>query len=152
MNLKVTLAALLLALCLAPGARAMSLHDFGKMNDDDDAGYVALLVEKSAEYLKAQGHPDQAQQLIAFFKTPGRDGGTFRLADQLKQAYQFNTLHATNPNNRVPERQVEDALSITLSAQGFTVPAKYLLTAGKSFRADGPPRTITVSPSINHPY
>ncbi len=148
MNLKIWLAIALIS--LAPDADAMSIHDFGRMNDDDEATFVALLVEGAAHLFKVQGQPDQARQVIAFFKTTGKDGGTYRLADQLKQAYALNVKNATNPNNRAPDRQVEDAMAATLRAQGLPVPAKYLLTVGSGFRPIGPPRAIATGQADFH--
>jgi len=142
MNLKAGWAIALVSLALVPAADAMSIHDFGRMNDDDEASFVALLVEGAAHMFKVQGRPDEARALIAFFKTPGQAGGTFRLADQLKLAYALNLKNGTNPNNRVPDRQVEDAMAATLRAEGFNVPAGYLLGVGEGFRPIGPPRAL----------
>jgi hypothetical protein len=148
MNLKIWLAIALVF--LVPDANAMSIHDFGRMNDDDEATYVTLLVEGSAQMFKAQGQPDQARKVIAFFKTPGKDGGTYQFADELKQAFAANQRNATNPNNRVPERQVEDAMAATLKAQGFPVSAGYLLSVSQGFRPLGLPRAQTPSGSQFH--
>ena len=151
MNLKSWCAVVPIALApsFSTRANAMSIHDFGRMNDDDEATFVTLLVEGSAQYFKAQGQPDQASKVIAFFKTTGPDGGTYQFADQLKQAFAFNSRIETNPNNRVPERLVEDAMASTLKAQDLPVPTKYLLTVSQGFHAYGPPRSV--APSVNHP-
>ena len=145
------LALILLAPALNPHARAMTIHDFGKMNDDDEATFVTLLVEDAAKMFKDQGQPDQAHKVVAFFKVPGKFGGVFKLADQIKADYAVNVKNATNPNNRVPELLVEDAMSTMLKSEGFPVPATYLRSASKDFRPIGPPRGITVTPSVNHP-
>jgi hypothetical protein len=127
-------------------ARGMSIHDFGRMNDDDEASYVTLLVEGSAHYYKVQGQPQQARQIIAFFKIPGKDGGVYKFADRLRETNAYNHAKAINPNNRAPELQVEDAMSRTLQDQGYLVPTAYLLTVGKDFSPDGLPRAQAPSP------
>lgn len=141
------LALISLAPCFTTGARAMSIHDFGKMNDDDEATFVAFLVENAAHMFKVQGQPDLARKVIEFFKTPGKDGGTYQFADQLKQAYAVNVKNATNPNNRAPDRLVEDAMAATLRAHDLPVPAGYLITIGKDFHPVGPPRANVMGPS-----
>jgi hypothetical protein len=130
--------------CLTGGARAMSIHDFGRMNNDDEATFVTLLVQGSAEMLKGKGHPDQAAKVIAFFKTPGKGGGVYSLADEVKTVDAMNKHNSINPNNRVPEYQIEDAMELMLKDQGIIVPAKYLLTITKDFQAAGPPRGRTM--------
>ena len=128
------------ALGFSTTVRAMSIHDFGKMNNDDDATYVALLVEASAEMLKAHGQPDQANKVIAFFKETGKFGGTQQFASNLQTMDALNKRNAINPNNRAPMYQVEDAMELTLKDKGIIVPASYLVTACKSFMPAGPPR------------
>jgi hypothetical protein len=56
----------------------------------------------------------------------------------------MNKRNAINPNNRAPVYQVEDAMASTLKSAGVIVPANYLLTAGKDFKPDGPPRQHTM--------
>ena len=121
-------------------ARAMTVENFGRLDDDDEASYVTLLVEASTHMLKAEGKPDQAAKALAFFKQPGRDGGVQKFAAHLEAINGQNKRNQTNPNNRVPDLQVEDAMQKTLQEQGITVPAKYLLDAGKDFHPEGPPR------------
>jgi hypothetical protein len=151
MNLKIWLA--IVVVSIAPGlnsnASAMTIHDFGKMNDDDEATYVTLLVEGSAKMFKDQGQPDQAHKIVAFFKVTGKPGGVYKLGDQIKQAYAVNVKNGTNPNNRTPDLLVEDAMAATLKAEGFAVPASYLRSVSKDFRPVGPPRGLAPSPS--HP-
>jgi hypothetical protein len=125
---------------LTLGAPAMTLEDFGRMNNDDEAGYLAFLVEASAHMLKVQGQPDQAAKTIAFFKETGPDGGTQKLAACMQSYFAVNHQNAINPNNRRPILQVEDALESTLKGRDILVPAKYLLERGKEFHPIGPPR------------
>ena len=117
----------------------MSIHDFGKMNRDDEATYVALLVEGSAEMLKAHGQPEQARKAISFFKDSSKDGGVQQPASHLQMVNALNKRNAINPNNRAPVYQVEDAMELTLKDDGIIVPASYLLTINKDFRPSGPP-------------
>ncbi len=124
----------------------MTIHDFGRMNNDDEATLVALFVESSKNYLKAHGQPEKGDKLIAFFKTPGSDGGTYKFADQLKQTDATNKKNAINPNNRVKELEIEDAMSVTLKDAGFDVPAKFLFSVTQSFRPSGIPRPRTLGP------
>jgi hypothetical protein len=130
-----------LAPCLTLEARAMSILDFGRMNNDDEATYVTLLVEGSANLLKAHGQPDQAQRLILFFKVPGKDGGVYHFGDHLREANAVNNRNAINPNNRAPVYRVEDAMASTLKDAGFNIPVTDLLAIGKDFRPSGLPRT-----------
>ena len=133
-------ASFFVAMGFSTAARAMSIHDFGRMNNDDEATYVTLLVEESAEMLKAHGQPEQASKAIAFFKVTGKFGGTQQFASNLRTVDALNKRNAINPNNRAPVYQVEDAMELTLKDEGIIVPASYLLTASKDFRPSGPPR------------
>ena len=147
MNLKANLAVslILLVSCLTGSAKAISIHDFGKMNIDDEATYVALLVEGSAQMLKANGQPDQARKAIAFFKDSSKDGGVQQLAAHLMVVDALNKRNAINPNNRAPVYQLEDAMEQTLKDEGIIVPVSYLLTINKDFKPSGPPRPRTPS-------
>ena len=142
MKLSAYLAAgVLLAGLLSSGnARAMAIFDFAKMNTDDEATYITSLVVGSAKMLRAQGHPDQARKVIAFFKDPSKNGGLNQFALQLKELHEINDRNAINPNNRAYAYQVEDAMELTLKDNGFIVPASYLLQVNKDFRPVGPLR------------
>jgi hypothetical protein len=123
-----------------PNARAMTLESFGRMNNDDEATYVALLIDAAERMLKQQGHPDQAAKTEAFFRETGKDGGVQQLAAHLQSMNAVNKRNAINPNNRVPPYQIEDAMELTLKSQEIEVPAKVLLASGKDFHPIGPPR------------
>jgi hypothetical protein len=142
MTLKVKLAIALISLAplVTTGAQAMTVEDFGRMNNDDEATFVTLLIESSAQMLKAHGQPDEASKLIAYFKVPGKFGGVQQLAEHIKAINAINKRHAINPNNRAPVYQIEDAMESTLKDQGFLVPAKYLLDSMKDFHPAGLPR------------
>jgi hypothetical protein len=142
MNLKVKLAIALISFapCLTVCAKAMSLDDFAKLNNDDEAGFVAFLVEASSQMLKANGQPDQASKAISLFNDSSKNGGVQQLASNLKMLNGLNKRNAINPNNRAPVYQVEDAMALTLKDDGIIVPTSYLLTASKDFRPSGPPR------------
>ena len=148
MNPKASLAVALVSVasCLTSAAQAMSLHDFGKMNIDDEATYVALLVDGTAKMLKAKGQPDQARKAIALFNDSSKNGGVPQLAYNLKTINALNNRNAINPNNRAPVYQVEDALELTFKDAGIIVPASYLLTINKNFRPSGPPRSLSTGP------
>jgi hypothetical protein len=154
MTSKVCLAAgLFLLSALGSGcARALSFHDFIRMNDDDDATYVTAMVEGAAKMLRANGQPDQARKLVAFFKDSGKQGGVNQLAMNMKMMNGLNNRNAINPNNRAHVYEVEDAMELTLKDNGFLVPACYLLAVNQNFRPIGPPRQETVIDSnASHP-
>ncbi len=140
MNLKAKLMVALISLApfMMVPARALSLEDFARLSTDDKAGYVALLVEASAQRLKTQGQPDLAGKVVALFNDPGRNGGVAQLAANLKMINAQNNRNATNPNNRAPVLQVEDAVSLTLKDNGILVPTSFLLTAGGDFHPSTP--------------
>jgi len=142
MDLKAKFAVILMLLSpfLGTGTHAMTIEDFGRMNNDDEATYVTMLIEASAKMLRTHGQPDQASQVIAYFKVPGKFGGVQEFAASLRTFYGLNKKNATNPNNRATVYQVEDAMASTLNEKGFTVPARYLLEISKDFRPVGPPR------------
>ncbi len=125
------------------GARALSFHDFIRMNDDDDATYVTALVEGAAKMLRANGHPDQATKVVAFFKDSSKQGGVNQLAINMKAMNALNNRNAINPNNRAHVYEVEDAMELTLKDMGILVPAAYLLTINQNFQPAGPPRPVT---------
>jgi hypothetical protein len=142
MNLKVKWAVAIISLgsCLTGYAQAMSFDEFARLNNDDEAGYVAFLLEASAQMLKAKGLPDQASKAISYFNDSSHTGGVHELASNIKMLYGLNNRNAINPNNRAPTYQVEDALALTLKEDGIIVPTSYLLTASKNFQPSGPPR------------
>jgi len=124
----------------------MAILDFVRMNDDDDATYVTSLVEGSAKMLRAQGHANQAEKVVALFKNSSKNGGVNQLALNLKMLAGQNNRNAINPNNRAPVYGVEDAMALTLKDNGIIVPASYLLTINKDFQPSGPPRQQPVGP------
>jgi len=146
-------AALLLLSTLGSGsARAMSFHDFIRMNDDDDATYVTALVEGAAKMLRTNGQPDQARKLVALFKDSGKQGGVNQLAMNMKIMNGLNNRNAINPNNRAHVYEVEDAMELTLKDNGITVPAAYLLAINQNFQPAGPARPVTpIDPDASHP-
>jgi hypothetical protein len=148
MNLKTTLvaASILILPFTAGSANAMTIDDFAAMNNDDDATYVALLVEAAAHMFKANGQPDQAAKAIAYFKDSSSNGGVHQLATYLKMKNAQNKRNAINPNNRAPVYQVEDAMELAFKDAGLIVPAKFLLDSGKDFHPSGPPRAFTTGP------
>ncbi len=124
-------------------ASAMTVLAFGKMNNDDEATYVALLVQGAADKLKADGQPAQSDKVIAMFHDPSKEGGVAQFAANLKTINATNKRNAINPNNRAKELQVEDAMSLTLKDAGIDVPAKYLMSLTANFMPQGPPRAFT---------
>lgn len=144
--------ALVLGLACAFPARAMAIQDFAKMNDDDDATYVTALVEGSAKWLKTQGHPDQADRVIAFFRDATKSGGLNQLVVTMKLLNGQNNRNAINPNNRAHLYDVEDAMAQVLRDKGISVPVKYLQSINKSFSPSGLPRPrVIMSPSKDAP-
>ena len=137
---KLAVALIAFAPCLTVCARAMSFDEFGRMNNDDEAGYVAFLVEASAKMLKANGHADQADKAIALFNDSGKSGGVSQLAANLKMLNGMNNRNSTNPNNHAPVYQVEDAMALTLKDAGVSVPVSYLVTVSEEFHPSGLPR------------
>lgn len=144
---------LLLLIALGSGcAQALSFHDFIRMNDDDDATYVTAMVEGAAKMLRANGEPDQARKLIAFFKDASKQGGVNQLAMNMKAMNGLNNRNAINPNNRAHVYEVEDAMALTLKNRGIIVPVGYLLAINQNFQPVGPPRSSTpVDPYVPHP-
>lgn len=133
MKLKAHSVAFLFCLLCTGTAPAISIHDFARMKMDDQATYVTSLVEGSATMLKAQGQPDQAQKALALFKDPSKSGGLNQFVLKLKELEGLNNRNATNPNNRAPVYQIEDAMEMTLKNNGIIVPASFLLTINKNF-------------------
>jgi len=129
----------------------MTIENFARLTLDDEASYVTLLVTRSAHMLRTQGKPDMADKAVALFKDPSKSGGVTQLAMNLKAVNNQNNLHATNPNNRVPELQIEDAMAATLKANGIIVPVSFLLSCQKEFKPSGIRRSVTLEPSVNHP-
>jgi hypothetical protein len=141
-NLLRLFAGMALALVLSCGsAKAMDILAFGRMNLDDQATYVTNMVEGSAKYLRANGHPDQAQKAIDLFKNSTPQGGVNQLAINLKNFQSENTRNQQNPNNRVPPYDVEAAMAETLRDNGINVPASYLKTITRGFQPFFPLRT-----------
>jgi len=122
----------------------MSIDDFARMNNDDEAGFVAFLVEASAKMLKTNGQPDQARKAISLFNDSSKNGGVPQLASNLKMINALNKRNAINPNSRAPVYQVEDAMELTFKDDGIIIPAGYLRTISKEFRPSGPPRSHTI--------
>jgi hypothetical protein len=127
------IASVFLAILVSGPARAMSIHDFGRMNLDDQATYLTALVDGTADLLKAQGRREQARQAVAFFKDSSTSGGVHQFALHLKEMESLNNRNATNPNNRAPVYQIEDAMQVTMKHAGIGVSVAYLLTINKDF-------------------
>jgi hypothetical protein len=146
-------AALVLLIALGSGrVQALSFHDFIRMNDDDDATYITAMVEGAAKLLRANGQPDQAREVVAFFKDSSKQGGVNQLAMNMKAMDGLNNRHAINPNNRAHVYEVEDAMALTLKDKGIIVPASYLLTINQNFQPVGPPRPVTpIDSDVPHP-
>jgi hypothetical protein len=142
----------LTALFFSGAASAMPIQDFAKMNDDDDATYVTALVEGSAKWLKTQGHPEQAQKAIDFFRDSSKSGGLNQLVVTMKLMNGQNNRNAINPNNRAHVLDVEDAMRSTLSDKGINVPLKVLQAINKNFSPSGLPRPrVPMAPSRDAP-
>ena len=131
---------LLAGLLTSQAAQAMTFDAFGRMNDDDEATYVTGMVSGASDLLKAQGHPDQADKVIALFHDTSNDGGVHQFALNLKSLFNLNKRNATNPNNRANPYIVEDAMEMTLKDKGLVVTAAQLLAMNKDFRPAGLPR------------
>jgi len=111
------------------------------MNMDDASGFVAVEVQASADYLKAQGHAAEADKVIALFHEPGPRGGVFLLAGNIKSLYAQNRLRNSQARTfDARPYEVEDAIALTLRGVGVTVPVKMLMKAGDGFRPAGPIR------------
>jgi hypothetical protein len=136
----------LVSFLCASDARAMAILEFARMNLDDQATYVAALVEGSAKMLRADGHPDQAQKVIDLFKNSTKQGGVNQLAMKLKELHAENDHNAINPNNRAHVYDVEDAMAATLHENGIEVPVKYLETINRNFAPAYPFRSHTGGP------
>jgi hypothetical protein len=129
-----------LALFLPAGARALTLEKFERMDNDDESTFVAILIEAGVQKYKSAGQPDQAAKMMAFFKTPGRQGGVQKFAAELVSLNGINAKNKDNPNNRATIYQVEDAMALTMKDAGFDIPVSFLLASGKDVHALGPPR------------
>jgi len=142
MKFTLRIAAILLACAIfgANDARAMAILDFARMNLEDQATYITSLVEGSAKMLRTSGHTDQAQKLVDLFKNSTKQGGIHQLAINLKNLQLQNTRNGDNPNNRIPDADVEAAMALTLRDNGITVPAGFLLTINRNFQPQFPPR------------
>ena len=113
----------------------------GRLNNDDEAGFIAFLVDASSKMLKAQGQPDQADKIIAFFNDSSKDGGVQQLASNLRMINTMNNRNSTNPNNRNPRLSGGRRHGTNLAKDhGIIVSAKFLLATGKQFQPSGPPR------------
>jgi len=129
----------------------MTIDNFARLNMDDEATYVALMVARSAKMLRTQGKADLADKAVALFKDSSKSGGVNQFAMHLKEIHNRNNMNATNPNNRTPDLLVEDAMAATLKDNGIIVPISFLLSLQKEFHPSGIRRTVTPEPSVNHP-
>ena len=131
----------ILLIGLVAPALGTTFEEFGRLNNDDEAGFIAFELQTAADYLKTQGHPEQADKAIAYFHEPGPHGGVAQLAGNMKSMYATNRKNDSLARGfDTPPSTVEDAIARTLRGTGITVPVKMLLKAGDSFRPDGPPR------------
>jgi len=145
-NLKLLYSAtFLMALLISGDASAMTLDNFARLNMDDEATYVTLMVESSAKMLRQNGKPDQADKILAFFHDSTKNGGVSQLATNLKLANNTNNFNAINPNNRTAMLSVEDAMARTLKDNGIDVPVSFLLGVQKDFHPTGVRRPLIIS-------
>ena len=136
--MKLIITAFLFALLGIGSAPAMQIYAFAKMKNPDQATYLDNMVEESSKMLKAQGHPDQAQQILDLFGDASKAGGVNLFVMQMKECDAQNRRNATNPNNRQPVYQVEDAMSLMLKDHGIIVPVKFLLGVNEHFMPAAP--------------
>jgi hypothetical protein len=138
--------ALLWSLPCAGSAGAMSIESFARMNDDDDATLVTLLVEGAAKTLREQGKPEEALKAINLFKDSSKEGGLNQLVLNLKTLNALNNRNAIKPANRVTALDVEDALALTLKDNGLLVSADILRRIDANFTPVGPMRQQSSGP------
>jgi hypothetical protein len=145
-NLKLLSCAIfLMALLISGNAPAMTLDNFARLNMDDEATYVTMMVESSAKMLRQQGKADQADKALALFRDSSKKGGVNQLAINLKLANNTNNFNAINPNNRTAMLSVEDAMARTLRENGIDVPVSFLLGVQKDFHPTGLRRPAILS-------
>jgi hypothetical protein len=146
-NLKLLCCAVSLAAVFAfsGSSRAMTLDNFARLNVDDEATYVTMMVESSAKLLRQQGKPDEATKTLALFHDASKNGGVSQLAMNLKAAHNRNIMNQINPNNRAAEIMVEDAMARTLKDNGIIVPVSFLLGVQKDFHPTGVRRPLILS-------
>ena len=121
----------------------MTFEHFARMNNDDEAEFISVLVAGAAHDFRAHGQPEMAERTMALFKQPGEKGGVAQLASNMKTLHTLNTRNADNPNNRAPVYEVEDALQHTFADAGIKIGKDKLKSIGADFRAVGPPRAAS---------
>jgi hypothetical protein len=122
--------------------RAMEIQKFDTMADSDPNSYVTALIDGAEKVLKAQGHPDQAEQVEElFFKNIPGDRLTL---GQTEFERSLALLRANDAKNALahpkdPRLEVEDAIVATLHGNGIELPDSFY-TVAKTFRPKLPPQ------------
>ena len=132
-GLKVLAATLLSAsLLVASAARAMEIRQFDKMANDDQAEYVADLIQGAQKVLNDSGHSDQAEQLHKLFSEidPGGDV-SLGMAD-----FSVTLAEArTSDKNRIAKNpvarrlEVEDVIYLMMKNKGIILPPAFFTVA-----------------------
>jgi hypothetical protein len=117
-----------------PLASAMPIAQFDKIDRNDKSDYVTLLVQGAAKGLADHGQTDQAKKVMDLFRDPSVRGGAHQFAQNLQAARELNAQNATDPNNKQPPYEVENALAVTLKQNGIVVPVSFLLSFNKDFK------------------
>jgi hypothetical protein len=129
-------AALLLAVF---PAQAMTIQQYDKMADKDQARYVQLLVEGAQQVLIDQGQRDLAAKVYQLFRV--RPGDDISLGIwEFNQNLDLARLADANRLARDPNAlaiHVEAAMMVTLKKNGIELPKSYF-DVGKDFKPNYP--------------
>ena len=122
--------------------QAMSIVQFDKMADRDQAEYIGNLITGAEKVLTGQGSSKLAGQVKQLFTTKNAgDADTIGMVEferNLARARLADAKRAESDAN-APRLEVEDALAVTLKRNGIELP-KSFYSVNANFRPKLPPK------------
>jgi hypothetical protein len=131
----------LAALLLSSAAQAMEIQKFDKMEYQDQADYITLLVEGAQRVLIDEGKSDLAAKVHKLFTEvlPG-DKVSIGLGEFERNLDRARVADAENivKDPRAQRLEVEDAMYVTLQKNRIELPNSFF-SVGKDFKPKHPP-------------
>ena len=124
------------AMLFSGAAQAMTIQQFDKMANDDQAEYVSELVSGAEKVLTDEGKADQAKKVENLFTTNAPDGNTSIGMSQFMITLALMRLNdaknaVDHPND--PRLEVEDTMFLMLQKNRVELPDSFF-TVNKNFK------------------
>jgi hypothetical protein len=123
-------------------AEAMQIQQYDKMSIEDRGEYVADLIIGAQKVLRDEGRPDLAEKVHTLFNTRlGDDKNSVGMVEFEKNLARARLADVRNieKNPKADRIEVEDAMAVTLEANGIKLPDSFF-TVASGFQPKFPPQ------------